>query len=181
MSSEAERGGQLPGGAGARRLVILIVAMAARRRHACSPGADPRPSGSFPAGWISRRLFTFPVKTHPLTPRSERGPSSLAELPPPARPVSQRTARAPPGSAGWGTAARSHTPQPGPGSPMAAHPDATPLLTELVTQRPPGRTSPPQHRRLKDTRQGQGEPGDTVSTQDLQGNFFGSASPPPYP
>lgn len=34
-------------------------------------------------------------------------------------------------------------PQPGPGSPRAEHPDAAPLLMELVTQRPPDWDKPP--------------------------------------
>lgn len=136
------RGAQLPGGAGGTE------ARHPDRGDGCTAparvltGCRPPRKRQLSCGLGLQEAFHFPSE-HSPTPRSERGPSSPAELPPPARPVSQRTARAPPGSADWGTAASPHTPQPGPGSPRPRHPDATPLLTELVTQWPPGQDKPP--------------------------------------
>lgn len=136
------RGAQLPGGAGGTEARHPDCGDGCTAPARVLTGCRPPRERQLSCRLGLQEVFHFPSENSP-TPRSESRPSSPAELPPPAQPVSQRTARAPPGSAGWGTAASPHTPQPGPGSPRPRHPEASPLLTELVTQRPPGQDKPP--------------------------------------
>lgn len=103
--------------------------------RALIPGCAP-PAQAAACGRITRRLFPFQVKIHPDS--SQKGGHRH-------RLSFHRGLTSEPGGCLCASELRGLPPhpQPGSGSPRAEHPDATPLLTELVTQRPPDRDKPP--------------------------------------
>lgn len=103
--------------------------------RALIPGCAP-PAQAAACGRITRRLFPFQVKIHPDSSQKGGHRHQLSF---------HRGLTSEPGGCLCASELRGLPPhpQPGSGSPRAEHPDATPLLTELVTQRPPDRDKPP--------------------------------------
>ena len=117
---------------GARRLLSRLW----RWLQSADPWVRPQHERLLSCSQITRRLFPFQVKIHPDSGQKGGHRHRLSF---------HHGLTSKPGGCLCASELRGLPPHPQPGSssPRAEHPDATPLLTELVTQRPPDRDKPP--------------------------------------